>query len=185
MKYLMLKCFKNFFLENSKVFSEQSVYGITIYLTPEMQSLLCVIGTEQCLNECVEEYDSLGWRNTEKNNIEGFNTWLRWAGPEESAWVGIHSNAFNEFNESLLAKIRNDEIELFSDYISNLLIDNIDILRELCPIKNIPIVCTYYEHNFELEVINKKLNSAEIYKKYETEVNATLEMNKKVEKVKA
>ncbi|NOQ75321.1 MAG: hypothetical protein GQ574_25145 [Crocinitomix sp.] len=69
------------------------------------------------------------------------------------------------------------------DKIVELIIDIIGEIRSRNALRNIPIVCTYCEHNFELEEVNKKLNASEIYRVYQTEVNASMEKSQKIDKV--
>jgi len=180
MKELMLQSFERFVQEHKAIFEEEDVYGVAIYLLPSMRSLCCVIGTYQRLNTCATEYYSLGYRNNKTQDASGFDTWMKWSGPEESAWVGIHSNAFDAFNDEMLVKIQRKELKESTSSLGNLLVENSESIRALFPVKNIPIICTYDWFNLELKRFNQKLNPDQVYKTYVAELNATLAMQKEI-----
>ncbi len=157
MKELLLKCFEHFFAEHADILATHEVYGLTNFLAPEMHSIGCVIGTSESLNECLAEYQSLGYRNSQTKTTVGFGDWLKWSGPDETAWTGIYSTVFDEFNDKMTFNLNEGKFELYSAYLSDLVVDNIDSIRALLTEKNTPIICVYFEHDFELEDLNKKL----------------------------
>jgi len=172
LKDLLLNSFEHFFAEHSDILASQDVYGLTILLSPEMQSIGCVIGTTKCLKECIADYKTLGYKNTQTNATDSFTDWLKWSGPDEAAWTGIYSTAFDKFNDKMTENLQNGVLELYSTYLVDLIIDNIDNIRALLAINNIPIICVYFEHDFELEELNKKINTPAVYAQYVTEVIA-------------
>jgi hypothetical protein len=175
LRTLLLSAFENFISEHYFLFDQETVYGLAFYYPAEASSICCTIGTIQGMKKTADEYYKLGYRNKNTGDHAEIFDWLKWSSPEE--WTGLESNAFEKFNKALLEKIKNFEVEEYSDFLPNLIIESGKQLEEMMPVKNIPKVFSYGSFDLELSDLTRKLNAFEVYEKWEIEMNRSLKLN--------